>query len=190
MSKREDILVTAERLFYRGGFHGTGVDRIVAEARVTPRTLYRHFRSKEELVRVVLARREERFLGTLEEVLDREAAGEPQRWARLFASMEQWFGDEGAQGCMFLKALGEYDNRDEAIATLVRRHKRRVLDGFRRRLEASELADAPGLAEGLMLLIEGAVALAPVLGGREASRYAASAAARLIDAAAETPRPH
>lgn len=180
MTKRDDILGAAERLFYLGGFHATGIDRIVAEAGVTPRTLYRHFRSKEELVRAVLQRREARFLALLEEALDREVADETERWTGLFARMERWFHDEGTAGCMFLKALGEYGSRDDAIAQQVIGYKQRVLDGFRERIAASRITDTAGLAEGLVLLLEGAIAQAPVVGGRAAGQQAASAAIRLF----------
>ncbi len=62
MSKAQDILNTAERLFDYQGFHATGIDQIVREAEVTPRTLYRHFHSKEQLILKVLEERELRFL--------------------------------------------------------------------------------------------------------------------------------
>ena len=185
MSKRDDILDGAERLFHRDGFHATGIDGIVAAASVTPRTLYRHFRSKEALVQAVLERRESRFLAHLDAALarpDQDAAGAGP-WLHLFGCMERWFDDEGALGCMFLKALGEYGHHD-AIAQLVIRHKRRVLREFRRRIASSALAADPGLADSLALVLEGAVALAPVIGGRAAARHATDTATRLLRGAA------
>jgi AcrR family transcriptional regulator len=183
MSKRDDILIAAERLFHRTGFHATGIDRIVAEAAVSPRTLYRHFRSKEDVVLAVLRRREARFREALDTILDAGAAGTGARWTPLFTALAQWFGAEGEHGCLFLKALGEYAERDDAIARLVREHKQRLLEDFRRQAAA---ADAPpGVGEGMMLLLEGATALAPVLGGEAASAHAAAAAQRLADAPAQ-----
>src|ERR1700754_4322833 len=44
------LLNTAPRIFYAEGIHSVGIDRIVAEAKVTRATLYRHFPGKEELV--------------------------------------------------------------------------------------------------------------------------------------------
>lgn len=46
---RERLLRTAGQLFYTEGIHTVGVDRLVAEAKVTNATFYRHFRSKEDL---------------------------------------------------------------------------------------------------------------------------------------------
>ena len=42
--KREQLLSTAVDLFYREGYHATGIDRILAES-VAKMTLYKHFRS-------------------------------------------------------------------------------------------------------------------------------------------------
>src|SRR6185312_15080155 len=52
---RERLLRTATELFYREGIHSVGVDRILAEAKVTRATMYRHFKGKEDLVKAYLA---------------------------------------------------------------------------------------------------------------------------------------
>src|SRR3954453_17778960 len=46
---RQRLLRTAGQLFYAEGIHQVGVDRLVAGAKNTNATFYRHFRSKEEL---------------------------------------------------------------------------------------------------------------------------------------------
>ena len=51
---RRRILDAAYELFYRMGFSRVGVDEVAAFARVTKRTLYYHFRSKDELLAAVL----------------------------------------------------------------------------------------------------------------------------------------
>jgi AcrR family transcriptional regulator len=48
-------------LFYRDGYHATGIDRILADAGVAKMTLYKHFRSKEELILAVLEKRSQLF---------------------------------------------------------------------------------------------------------------------------------
>lgn len=177
VDKRDAILEAAERSFYAGGFHATGIDTVVAAAGVTPRTLYRHFRSKEALVRAVLERREARYLALLDEALE---AGTDDVWSALFARLGDWFRDQGARGCLFLRAFEEYVERDEAIADCVVAHKQRVLERFRARFEAAGAGDAAGRAESLMLLIEGAVALAPLIGADAAERRATTLATDLL----------
>ena len=48
---RDRILHTAHDLFYREGIRATGIDRIIATAGVTKVTFYRHFPSKNDLIR-------------------------------------------------------------------------------------------------------------------------------------------
>ena len=64
-SKRDQLINTAQELFYREGYHATGIDRILAESGVAKMTLYKHFRSKDELIQAVLQSREQSVLGQL-----------------------------------------------------------------------------------------------------------------------------
>ncbi|MDP9208524.1 MAG: TetR/AcrR family transcriptional regulator, partial [Actinomycetota bacterium] len=51
---RERLLHAAARLFYRRGIRAVNVDSVAAEAGLTKVTLYRHLRSKDELVAACL----------------------------------------------------------------------------------------------------------------------------------------
>ena len=57
---RERILVTAHELFYRDGLRATGIDRLIAESGVAKLTFYRHFPSKDDLIRTFLDYRHQR----------------------------------------------------------------------------------------------------------------------------------
>ncbi len=183
MSKTEQILEAAEAVLYREGFHATGMDRLIEAAGVSPRTLYRQFRSKDDLVRAVLARREARYFERFEGDLARHAAEHGNPLLACFDALSDWLDAGGDQGCMFLHALGEYGMHEPAIAGMVADHKRRVLHDLHRRVEAARLDPGSGLPERLMLLMEGATALAPVLGARAAAGQARAAAAELLSIA-------
>ena len=71
--KCEQLLDTALELFYRHGIHATGISQIIAEAGVSRMTLYKHFRSKEELVRAVLERHDVRLREWLAAAIERHA---------------------------------------------------------------------------------------------------------------------
>ena len=60
-SRREDLVDAAMRVFYRHGFHASGLDRILEEGGISRMTLYNHFKSKDELIVAALRRRDEIF---------------------------------------------------------------------------------------------------------------------------------
>src|SRR5688572_1519637 len=58
---RDRLIDTAIMLFNRYGFHATGVDPIVAVAKVAKKTLYANFPSKEDLIIAALSRKRAAF---------------------------------------------------------------------------------------------------------------------------------
>src|SRR5580704_18162446 len=63
---RELVLDAAEDLFYWHGITATGVDRIATAAGIAPTTLYRLFRSKDELVAAYVDRYAAGYQGWIE----------------------------------------------------------------------------------------------------------------------------
>ncbi|MBV8346036.1 MAG: TetR/AcrR family transcriptional regulator [Mycolicibacterium sp.] len=49
-SRRNHVLVSAWRCFSREGFHATSMDEIIAETGMSSSSVYRYFRSKDELI--------------------------------------------------------------------------------------------------------------------------------------------
>src|SRR3546814_7618209 len=73
---RERVLSTAAELFYREGVRAVGVDLIVQRAGVAKTSLYRHFRTKDDLVEAFLKREDAEFWEHWDEVARRHA-GDP-----------------------------------------------------------------------------------------------------------------
>lgn len=153
MAKRDDILKAAESEFELHGFHAVPVDRVISSAQVSPRTLYAHFSSKEELAVSVLEQRHDRFLMQLE----RAALESAEAMEGIWSALADWLSNTRAVGCLFLRAQGEFAN--ERVTSLVAKQKRDLVNMLRR-------YDID--AEALALLIEGATATAPVLGASRA----------------------
>jgi len=57
MSKKEDIISTALRLFNSHSYNSIGVDRIISESGVAKMTFYKYFPSKEKLIEECLIQR-------------------------------------------------------------------------------------------------------------------------------------
>jgi AcrR family transcriptional regulator len=70
--RREQILEAALRAFSRGGYHGTHVSHVVAEAGVARGTFYLHFRSKHEVFGALVERMLALFLEARPEGVERQ----------------------------------------------------------------------------------------------------------------------
>jgi len=113
---RERILRTAYELFHRDGVTAVGVDRIVAKAGVAKTTLYRHFRSKDDLVAAVLERHEELWTsGWLELEVERRATSPQERLPVTFDVLDEWLRGDSYEGCLFINSLLETHGRSELI---------------------------------------------------------------------------
>ncbi len=180
VSRRDHLVDTALEMFCRDGFHATGIDKILAEAGVAKMTLYNHFRSKDELILAVLRRRDERFRHAFVRAVERRAAAPRDRLLAIFDALEEWFCRNDFTGCTFINAAAEYTAQHDPIHALSAEHKRLVEAYVRELAEAAEAADPDALARSLMLLFEGATALAHVTGTPDWARHARAAAEVLI----------
>ena len=123
---RERILVTAHELFYRHGIRATGVDRVIAEAGVAKLTFYRHFPSKDELVRAFLDYRHTRWMAWFVDALGRHGAKPEQGLAPVTAALAEWFGEPQFRGCAFINAVAEVGGSLPDANAIALRHKRDV----------------------------------------------------------------
>ena len=168
-SKRDAVLETAERLFYTEGFHATGIDRLASEAGVVRMTLYNHFASKEALIEAVLERRYARYTDDLRAAL---AHGGPGGAVQALAECHcRWLREHSIHGCIVLKAIGEFEAHNAAIAAQGRRLKRRLLALIAEAVELDTGMRDDDASEQILTIFEGANALVPVLGPDSAVRH-------------------
>lgn len=179
---RERILETAERLFYRDGFHAVGVDTVVAEAGVAKMSLYRHFPSKDHLIAAYLERSNEKFW----EWLDGAIVGieDPElRLIGMFQAIEKLVGDPQCLGCTFQGTAAEFPDRDHLGHQVALAHKKEVRKRFADLARAKGLDSPNQLADELLLLMDGAWVAARMFGPTNSARGNLTRAARsLIEA--------
>jgi len=177
---RERILATASALFYRLGVRAVGVDLVVAQAGVAKTSLYRYFRTKDDLIAAFLRREDEDFWGHWNRVAERHT-GDPL--AELEAHLD-WIGERvgraNFRGCPQINVAAEFPDSDHPARRVAIAHK---LELRRRlRLIAEGLrADRPDeLAGQLSLLINGAFVSSQVISAEEAVPLLRGAANALI----------
>jgi AcrR family transcriptional regulator len=177
---RERLLSAAYDLFCRQGVRATGVDRIVAEAGVARMTLYRNFRSKDELVRAVLDRREELWTrGWIEAELEKRGGAPEEKLLAIFDLFDEWFRREDYEGCLFIGCLLESHDRTSAMGTASAVQIARVHELLRGLTEAAGAADPDALAAQWQMLMAGSIVLA-MQGNVDAAGPARDAGALLL----------
>ncbi|MEM7467186.1 MAG: TetR/AcrR family transcriptional regulator [Pseudomonadota bacterium] len=126
LSPKERILTTAHTLFYKNGFRATGVNQLISEAGVTKVTFYRHYSSKESLIRAFLKYRHERWISWFRETLNKNG----RHRDAIVPTLGEWFNSADFRGCAFINALSELEGQLRDIREIVGLHKQEVVDAI------------------------------------------------------------
>lgn len=148
---RERILLTAHELFYREGIRATGIDRVIAESGVAKATFYRHFPSKDDLIREFLEYRHQRWMAWFVDALNRHGGG----IKALSPTLAEWFRETSFRGCAFINSVGELGATLPEIVEIAQRHKREMADVIANLLPPSRHRKQD--AQALALAIDGAI---------------------------------
>ncbi|MGJ7562698.1 TetR/AcrR family transcriptional regulator [Variovorax sp. GB1R11] len=181
---RERILLTAHDLFYADGIRATGIDRVIAAAGVTKVTFYRHFSSKDDLVREFLDHRHTRWMAWFVDALGRrgahERADDADALLLLADVMVEWFADPVFRGCAFINATAEVGGSVEGALQRAREHKREMVEVIAGLLPA-RLPGRMALAQAAGLGVDGAIVKAQ-MGDAAEAREAVDDLRRLLEA--------
>jgi AcrR family transcriptional regulator len=180
LSKRDQLVETAAQLFYRDGYHATGIDRILAEARIAKMTLYSHFRSKEDLILAVLKKRDQAMFNSLNQFLNAKKRSPEKRLAAVFDWLVVWIGSKEFRGCAFLKAMAEYQSLEDPIHQAALAHRTALTAEIQRLATAAGLIKPKNLTNQLSLLLEGAIVKSHAIGNVAPAIHAREAAKTLI----------
>lgn len=101
--QRRRILAAAMACFGRDGFHGASMQKICAEAGMSPGALYRYFPSKEAIIAAIVESERSGRRAMLDAVF-----GAPSVLGALTACFQEMLGDEGlATGCLGPEIMAE-----------------------------------------------------------------------------------
>ena len=122
-SKRDELVKGALVIFYREGFHAAGMDLLAEEIGISKTTMFKHFRTKEDLILAVLRLRDENFRNWIFRRM--ETFGPPRaQLLALFDALQEWFDTPEFRSCMFIKASSEYPDPTHPIHAQAAEHER------------------------------------------------------------------
>jgi AcrR family transcriptional regulator len=181
--RRQDLIETAIDLFNERGFHAVGIDAVTDKAKMSKKTLYTYFRSKEELILASLRHYDGIFRNDFMARVEKASPTPEGRLLAVFDIAEIWFSQKNFFGCLFISAASEYPDPDSPIRQASYEFKKLM------RLYTLSLCDQLGvispqsLASELSILFEGATVTAQISGDPQAAQVAKKAAKTLIDQA-------
>ncbi len=182
-SKRDILVRKTMEVLYRDGFQATGMDKLVKETGVSKMTIYKHFRTKEDLILAALRLRDEEFRNRLFRNVEKSAATPKGRLLAIFDTVEDWINGSDFKSCMFIKATAEFQDPKHPIHMAAAEHKQALLEYFFDLAQKAGAKDPRTLARQLFMLMEGETVTAFMLGKDRIAEDAKKAAKVLIDKA-------
>ncbi|MGI2114083.1 TetR/AcrR family transcriptional regulator [Shewanella frigidimarina] len=158
--RKQHLIDTALGLFNQQGYHATGIDLILAQSGVSKATLYKHFRSKDELILAALQQRHQQVLTSISMKVDAAVQAGESGVLAIFDALNEWFNSERFFGCNFINASAEYADVLNPIHVLSAQHKQAIVELIRAQLPLHN-ADK---ADQIGLLVDGAIVMAHTRG--------------------------
>lgn len=179
---RRRLLDSTERLVYQGGIGATGMDAIVKSSGIARKSIYRYFDSKEDLVSAALRARDQRWMQWFIQASSK-STNPDENLLSTFDALETWFARPDFRGCAFINAAGEIGDVDAPIRIIAKQHKIKLRNHLAELTSQCAVHDADQLAAEFLILIDGAITIALVMGDKTIVSKAKLMAKKLLAAA-------
>lgn len=180
---REYILGVASDLFSTQGINATSVDTIVAKADVAKVTLYKYFKSKEQLILEYLRQYDDRLWKKLSEVTERSDISAKAKLGALVDAMMDWIADPEFKGFACINASVEFPQSENPVHQTSLEFAQTLRSTLAALAQEAGIRSADALALQLSLVIEGTAITERTQRGTGAVEHAKELARTLIDAA-------
>lgn len=157
-SMKDKIVRAAEEIFWQRGFHGATMDDVISAAETTPRTLYRHFVSKQALAAATIVSRSDRFHDWYAQRISELLNGGESFPRSAVLAMGEWIKEQVSGGCYFLRGFSDYKYIDTNVARIALEEKSRIRVLLKQIAVQHEIAAEIALFDRLYLILEGLIA--------------------------------
>lgn len=160
------IFDTARDLFYRRGVRAVGVDEIVCEAGVTKPSLYRAFKSKDDLVAACLRESAREGQEAVQAALAAAGSDPRDRLTALLRHFADKLNCPNFRGCPMSNVAIELPEPSHPGREVVEDCKTEMRATLVQLAKDLGVANPEGLADGLLLVVEGAISTHHVFGSQ------------------------
>ncbi len=160
MPTRERIIAAASKLFYSEGIGRVSMDAVAEKAGVTKRTLYYHFRSKDDLIAAYLHGRDQPNLALFQRWFEETDGEFADKVRGIFTNLAASARHPKWKGCGFLRTTAELAHMPGHPAIKVgAAHKKRFESWMCGMIEREGIRDGMPIARQIMLLLDGSFAV-------------------------------
>jgi AcrR family transcriptional regulator len=157
---RARIVAAAARLFYGEGIRAASVDAIAEKAGITKKTLYYHFRSKDDLIAAYLESRDQPTLDLYARWFDQTPGSAADKIRGLFTEFARSANTARWKGCGFQRTAAELANTPGHPALKAgAAHKKRFEAWLAGALAREGIDNAKTIARSIVVLLDGAAAV-------------------------------
>jgi len=175
-SAKQRLDEAAYELFSKRGTRAVGVDEVIKHCGVARMTLYRYYKSKEDLILAFLELREKRWtFDWLVAEATRHTTSPRARLLVIFDLFDEWFHEKDFRGCPLINVMVESEFGGATHRAAAR--KLATIDAVLRNWATeAKLTDAEDFARMWQILIKGSIisARAGHLRAADKAKYAAA----------------
>lgn len=182
--RRQQIIAAAAVCFARRGFHGATMPEICAEAKLSPGTVYRYFRSKDELIEALVEQDRTESLDLMKAL-----AIAPDFATAIGTGIKEALEAvrDPADAAVYLE-VGAEAARNPRVAAIVRRHDESVTGALAKLLRDAQVRgeitaelDPQLAAEMISALVDGLISRKAIAPEVDLTSYAPLAQRMILD---------
>ena len=163
LSSKDRIIQTANDLFYRQGYHKTGINQIIDESGVAKATFYSNFKSKEDLCVEYLRERDRIDTDATKDMIN--GVKDPfEKYMSIIKGILEYMKETDFRGCAFGNIAVEITDTSNPIRKEVKHHEdrfRSILKDVIKDLKESgpkyKNIDVDQMLDTYHLIVEGAI---------------------------------
>ena len=180
---RDRIIDAAARLFYQEGIKAVSVDAVAEKAKITKKTLYYHFDSKDELIAAYLQSQDQSTLDLYARWFSETAGSAADKVRGLFSNFGRATDTPRWKGCGFLRTTAELASMPGHPAIKAgAAHKKRFEAWLSTELGNQGVRDASAVARQVLILLDGAATVMLIHRDVAYVRSAGTLAGELVEA--------
>lgn len=157
-SEKLDLIIdSAYKVFYENGFHAAGVDSLLIDTGISKRTLYKYFRSKEDLIAATVKHFQHLTFKALGAELERRTDDPKQKILEIFKMKKEAFEQGNFTGCFATNAKLEFEGKNPLIEQSCTCFVRSVEDFIAGLCDEAGVKDPKKSASKIMMLLQGTI---------------------------------